>query len=382
MNFPPLYKISATGGVLEWKIWTEGQYYFVESGYQDGQKQQFHTQIINKRNSVSLEEQSEKEAASKYALKKKTYYLTVEEAQNAASNKSMALGGYSPMLAFDMEKYKSKFNFGNAYIQPKLDGKRTLARKIDGEVLLYARSGALNETTPHINRQLEDIMEDGEIFDGELYNHSISFEELIGKVQAKVNLQDTNDVQYWIYDFPKIGDLDEKAPYSKRMEEFSIKFPDDFLDEFVLTREEKIAKNILFTPTYAVDSFAKAEALHTEFTQDGYEGAILRNPYAPYENKRSKNLLKFKKFQDAEFLVVGTNEGKGKLKNHVGSFVCQLPDGRTFNAKMDGETEQLAYYFEHLEEVIGKWMNVRFFSYTKDQIPRFPVGIRLRDKVV
>jgi len=86
-------------------------------------------------------------------------------------------------------------------------------------------------------------MEDGEILDGELYNHQIPFEELIGKVQAKVNLQDTNDVQYWIYDFPKIGDLDEKKPYSKRLEEFSIRCP-DFEQP---SGDEFISKNILFT---------------------------------------------------------------------------------------------------------------------------------------
>lgn len=35
------------------------------------------------------------------------------------------------------------------------------------------------------------------------------------------------------------------------------------------------------------------------------EGLMLRNPYSYYENKRTKNLLKVKKFFDAEAEIIG-----------------------------------------------------------------------------
>ena len=42
----------------------------------------------------------------------------------------------------------------------------------------------------------------------------------------------------------------------------------------------------------------------------GYEGAMLRNSNSIYENKRSYNLLKVKEFDDAEFKIVGIEEGE------------------------------------------------------------------------
>ena len=44
---------------------------------------------------------------------------------------------------------------------------------------------------------------------------------------------------------------------------------------------------------------------HDAFLADGYEGSILRLDLGPYENKRSKQLLKKKDFIDEEFKIVG-----------------------------------------------------------------------------
>ena len=46
------------------------------------------------------------------------------------------------------------------------------------------------------------------------------------------------------------------------------------------------------------------------YMEFGYEGQIVR-VNGPYENKRSKLLLKRKDFSDAEYLVIDINEGDG-----------------------------------------------------------------------
>ena len=56
----------------------------------------------------------------------------------------------------------------------------------------------------------------------------------------------------------------------------------------------------------------------------GGEGVMLRNPYAPYEGKRSKNLLKVKRILDAEAKVVGYEEGNGKHKGRLGALKCEM----------------------------------------------------------
>ena len=54
-------------------------------------------------------------------------------------------------------------------------------------------------------------------------------------------------------------------------------------------------------------------------TGEGAEGIMLRLPESKYEQKRSKNLLKVKKFEDAEATVVGYQAGTGRLTGLTGA---------------------------------------------------------------
>jgi len=47
---------------------------------------------------------------------------------------------------------------------------------------------------------------------------------------------------------------------------------------------------------------------------------------------------------------------------------------------MDGSTEQLAWYFDHPNEIIGDWITIKYFSLTKDRVPRFPIAIHKRSR--
>ena len=370
-KFETLYKQSSGGKITVWNIESYNDSYIINSGFADGAIQTFVTNVKDAKNSKTLNEQADKMAESAWNLKKKTMYTSIEKARNAFSNKSLSLGGYEPMLAkvADLNK-KQKFNLNNCLIQPKLDGLRILARKIDDEVLLYARSGALKTTVPHINEQLNEMMQNGEIFDGEVYKFGLELESILSLVQADKNRKDTSQLDYWIYDFPRIGELTEANLYIERYKDFVSKFDNDGF----------ISNNITFTPTTQVESIADIKRYHANAVDDNYEGTILRNPLAPYQNKRTGDLLKLKTFQDAEYPIIGVNEGSGKLEGHAGTFTLAMQDGRTFEAKLKGDTSQLKYYFEHPEEAIGKMLTVQFFAFTKYGIPRFPVGVRIRNE--
>jgi len=55
------------------------------------------------------------------------------------------------------------------------------------------------------------------------------------------------------------------------------------------------------------------------------EGVVVRDPKAPYINKRTSKALKVKTFHDAECEVLGYTKGKGKYKDAIGAIKCQLP---------------------------------------------------------
>lgn len=91
-------------------------------------------------------------------------------------------------------------------------------------------------------------------------------------------------------------------------------------------------------------------------------------------------MQKVKEFDDAEFEITGIEEGRGKLAGHVGAFVCKTDEGKTFLAKMSGDTGKLADYFTNHSLWAGKRLTVKYQGMTgKEKVPRFPVGIAIRD---
>ena len=116
------------------------------------------------------------------------------------------------------------------------------------------------------------------------------------------------------------------------------------------------------------------------FMKEGHEGTILRNIDAPYEiKKRSKNLQKYKDFQDEEFKIIDFTEGKGVEKGLI-LWICETKEGNTFTVRPKGTHEERRTLYKNGKKYIGKKLTVIFQEYTKDGIPRFPVGKTIRDK--
>ena len=110
-----------------------------------------------------------------------------------------------------------------------------------------------------------------------------------------------------------------------------------------------------------------------QFVAAGYEGMMLRKRDRLYEHKRSRGLLKIKRFVDEEFLVVGSElstleTSKGPLTSLV--VVCETKDGKRFGATAKGDKSKHAELAKGCE---GKQATVKFFGYTADGIPRFGV---------
>lgn len=362
--YPTLYKITATGKVQVWRVWTEGSHIFSEAGQFDGAMTESNVMVTDRKNSPTIEKQADLMAASKWNNKRKTYWESIDDARKAGSN--LTQGGYAPMLAHTYTAANSKFSFP-CLVQPKLDGLRCISRKIDGEVSLWSRKGLPIDSVPHINRSLGRIMEDGEIFDGELYNHGSDFNVSSGKIRATNGKHDTSGIDYWVYDVPRISHMTETDPFVLRMKAL-VATADDF----------RIHPQLYVTPTAHAKNFSDVQAYHDEAVEKGFEGAILRNPNMRYENKRSQNLLKYKAFFDEEYEIVGCNEGVGVLEEAVGSFTCLVPNVGHFNCKLKATNDVLRAMWGHPELFMHKFMTVKFQNKSAYGIPRFPVGIRIR----
>jgi len=258
------------------------------------------------------------------------------------------------------------------YYQPKLDGIRCLAGKIEGRVFLYSRNGKPITSMIHIQKELMSILNEGEIWDGELYRTDLDFNEITHLVRPQLPVDGSETMEYHVFDavvFDKNYDARYINDVKPRIEQYQ-------------RRMGVIRTNthIRSVPTLEVEyDRTEMEKQHDEWVDMGYEGLMIRVISSKgYETKRTNDLIKYKKFVDDDFKIVGYEEGEGKLVNHLGAFILEvMVDGKpqTFKAKPDGEQWRLAQIWKEREEWIGRVVSVKYQGLSKYGIPRFP-GIR------
>lgn len=364
MQFETLYKKNVSGSIQSWTVSVDSNIVTTTYGQLDGKLQSTEDVIregknIGKSNETTPEEQAQLKAQQIYDKKLKQGYTPDLELAKSSDN---VLDAVNPMLAHPIEK-KEKYVKFPAVAQPKLDGMRCIAIVEDGKCQLFSRTQKEVNTLPHIVVQIEKLFE-GEsiILDGELYNHEHkeNFNRLMSLIKRDEVHPDCQEIQYHIYDV-----VDSKQKYYPR-----------FMHLEPLLEE---ASHLFFVPTVLVKSREMLENAFHAFLELGYEGAMYRNPEMTYEHKRSAGLLKVKVMQDAEYPIIGVLEGNGKLAGHAGSFICTTPEGKEFKAKLKGELDSLIEYFENFDKYKGKSLTVQYQGLTPDGIPRFPVGLRIRE---
>lgn len=378
-TFPTLYKKTSTGAIQFWQIEVQPccnglcdpADIITNYGQVGTDSPQTTIDTISegkntgKKNATTPLQQALKEAQSKWERQKKKGYVDTQALAQEGATDDLIEGGINPMLAHKFEDHAAKIALP-CFAQAKLDGIRCIAIVKDKKVTLWTRTRKRITSMPHIEAEILDISKGrNSIFDGELYNHDFknNFEHIVSLVRQEEPDPRHTDVEYHIYDLPS-SDKD----FIQRNVDLEAIF--DMSD----TRYCKLVD------TLPVDSEQEGVRLLGVMRELGYEGVMLRNFKGKYENKRSYNLQKVKEFDDAEFRIIGIEEGRGKLQGHVGAFVCTTDGGKEFLAKMSGETTKLKEYFENHALWTGKKLTVKYQGLTgKEGVPRFPVGVIIRD---
>jgi DNA ligase 1 len=107
----------------------------------------------------------------------------------------------------------------------------------------------------------------------------------------------------------------------------------------------------------------------------GGEGVMLKKAQPEYAHGRSKNLLKVKKFHDAEAIVLEHEPGKGRNKGRMGALKCKMTGSsdKIFNIGTgftDSEREN--------PPPVGSTVTYQYQELTNGGIPRFPTYLRVR----
>ncbi len=374
-QFDTLYSGNKNGSVQQWTISVSGATITKVYGHVKGALQTT-TDVIRKgknlgrSNATTPETQARAEAKSQWEKKLKSGYVRVlSDARSGAVDTQFIEGGAEVMLAQKFSQHGSKITYP-AFVQPKLDGVRCVAILEAGRCTLWTRTRKPITGVPHIARAIEQQFSGRRwpgraswsrlVLDGELYQHDYKdkFEQIVSYVRQRDPKLGHEVVEYHVYDVIEEGDMFAARTWT--VEELRLRAP------------------LVTVVTTEVSSLDEVLSVDTEHRRAGYEGTIVRQAKAMYEPGRSMGLQKIKQFDDAEFEVTGVQPGRGRMSK-CAIFTCSAETGAAFACKMEGALDTLKPYLANPDTVIGKKLTVRYQGLTNGGVPRFPIGVSVRD---
>ncbi len=206
-------------------------------------------------------------------------------------------------------------------VQPKLDGER--CRVITQEERYPLQLSSTEEIitgTPTLGKEGLLELPEGREFDGELYVHEQSWEEIHSVVSRGPENPHPKEgrMEYHVFDLAE----EDGRPFIERYVEL--------MDIFKRMGRMDYVKLV---PLKLCFTMEEVMGHYRECLEQGYEGIILRDIRAPYERKRSQFGMKFKPKKKDWYRIVGCTKAdavKGVMTDMVGAFWCVDRHGERF----------------------------------------------------
>jgi DNA ligase 1 len=382
-----LYKKDNTGKLRSWTITVTDELdkasISIDYGQIDGKKANKTTYVtvgknIGKANETTYAQQAIAEAESKVASQlKDTYVRSLEEVREPGTKGG---GSVQCMLAATYDPYKKqsgskdlkgyKLEGVRVGSQVKIDGVRRATKVNATSATMYSRGGDVFNTLPHIEAELVESFKKYQLLhpevtelwlDGEAYSDAIPFNRINGITRKGAkNLQDKADaklIKLHLYDVVDDRGYEERSTI---LEHFRSEHVEPLGTNYVIATEENLRAE-----------FAKAIEL-------GYEGLIIRQLGVGYVNKRSAALLKYKEFEDKEFLIVGIESsvegdraGTVRVKMDVEAYDRDGKLIEDFGTGIALSMEERKHMWNNPGQYIGKWATINFFGRSEYNVPRF-----------
>ena len=364
-----IYKKDSKGKIRSLEVIAEGGYLIQTSGLLDGKKVE-HKKLckaknVGRSNETDPVQQAKLESTALIIKKIREGYFYSEE--EALSNNVIM-----PMLAKEYFKEKKKLaKLNKIAVQPKLDGIRCIIHCSYKNNTIEALSRK-NKPIKNIQPILDDIMKeysddcedfdifDDMIFDGELYVHGKTFQEVSKLVKNPWG--ERNEVpQYWIYDM-----IYTKESFKERsavIRAFFAHYKGD---------------NIVIVPTEIIDNTKEAiKEAFLEYIELSYEGMMIRVLDSKYKIKgRSSDLLKYKEFETVTLPIADITPNDAKPTHGT---VWTIFNGNLQKSGAKLSHEDREDLLTNKDQYIGRMGEFKYFEETDEGFMRFPVFLGLRD---
>ena len=268
------------------------------------------------------------------------------------------------------------FQSGEWYGSRKLDGVRCICRKEMNTVTFFSRNGKEFTTLGNLENEISKIPGDF-ILDGEICMVDKDGNEDFQGIMKQIRKKDhqIENPKFFVFDY-------------LTLEEFDNKTGNTLLTERLKNGYDRLPENINssmleFLPQEQLTTEEQFTEMAKEAEEAGFEGIMVRKNIG-YEGKRSHNLLKVKKFHDAEYTILEcmngtmrwTENGKQVEKNGLSNIIIEHKGNRV-SVGSGFSKEQREHYLNNHNELIGKTVTVQYFEESQNQNGgyslRFPV---------
>ena len=276
------------------------------------------------------------------------------------------------------EKMTTKIDFENEdwYASRKLDGVRCIIRKEGDVVKAFSRNGkefwTLGKVLDEVKTMDGNFVLDGEIciMDGDYED----FQSIMKEIRRKDHI--VENPKFVIFDCLSIREFDSQLgtrTLIERLEDAAIDFNcRRFIYDYLSLLDQELVKD--------EDHMLK---MSKDADLAGYEGIMLRKD-TTYEGKRSKNLLKVKKFHDAEYKVIDLEFGKMRVvengeevEEEMLSNVIVEHKGNRVGVGSGFSIAQRRDFYKNTTKILNKIVTVTYFEESQNQNGnwslRFPV---------
>lgn len=247
------------------------------------------------------------------------------------------------------ENYKETTDINQYWLSEKLDGMRGYW---NGAQLL-TRQGNLIHSPNWFTQNWPD-----NVIDGELWIKRGHFQQTLSCVRKKhVDEACWKIVRFMMFDLPE-----HHGTFTER-----------------ITAMQKLAKKVNSPFLSMVKQFKLATAEQLDQTlnkivKNNGEGLMLHHGNTYYHVGRTANIMKLKKHQDAEAVVMAHIEGKGKYQGMLGALQVKTVEGVIFKIGSGFNDKE-----RNEPPAIGSLITFKYNGKTKAGIPRFARFHRIRE---
>lgn len=276
------------------------------------------------------------------------YFILIFSVFAFVSYSFNAFGQTKPALML-ANRYSESVNLSDYWVSEKLDGVRAYwngTQFISRQGHVYNAPSWFVESFPAVP------------MDGELWMGRGTFDVLSGTVRRVTPIDaQWRKVRFMVFDLPTFeGDFDARFAALEGL------FRTQQSPYLQLIEQRKFSEHTALMKY--LDDVVSA----------GGEGLMLHLGSAPYRGIRSDDLLKLKKFDDAEGIVVEHVSGQGKYTGMLGALLVQMKNGVRFKIGTGFSDEQ-----RRNPPALGTLITFKYAGKTQNGVPKFASFLRVRE---